>query len=201
MALVSGLPPPLSCRAPGHQRNPHAGVLSCFERFAASPGPCHPLDGSLLLCPHILPILPLAAGDGRAVLLVRAFARGGLGVPTLTRARLREPVPADRWRAQRQRRRWGPVLWEEPGKGLAVCSHRTIQRPPRALHWHGGLGPAPTHPHRTRAALQGFLALRAVCAPPGGSARAPRGPPVPAGVLRRGACARGRRHTSGHPSA
>jgi hypothetical protein len=79
-ALVSGLHPQLSFLDHVHKLNPNECVLGCLERFKPQHGPCHPLYTSMILLHHIIQILHLADGDGRAVLRVIAFDGGFIGV-------------------------------------------------------------------------------------------------------------------------
>jgi hypothetical protein len=95
-ALVSVLHPHLSLLDHVHELNPNEGVLGGLERFKPQHGPCHPLDTSMILFHHIIQILHLADGDGRAVLLVIAFDRGFIGVTAVNGDHFGEPVAADR---------------------------------------------------------------------------------------------------------
>src|SRR5216683_7236534 len=70
-------------------------------------GPCHPLYTSMILFHHIIRILHLADGDGRAVLLVIAFDRGFIGVTAVNGDHFGEAVAADR-------------LLQKPERGLCV---------------------------------------------------------------------------------
>jgi hypothetical protein len=51
----------------------------------------------MILFHHIIQILHLADGDGRAVLLVIAFDRGFIGVTAIDGNLFRDTVPADRF--------------------------------------------------------------------------------------------------------
>src|SRR5215510_11954713 len=96
----------------------HERILGCLERFKPQHGPCHPLDTSMILFHHIIQILHLADGDGRAVLLVITFDRGCIGVTAVNGDHFGEPVAADRLLQKPERRLCVAVLCQQKGNGL-----------------------------------------------------------------------------------
>jgi hypothetical protein len=73
------------------------------------------------------------------VFLVIAFDSGFIGVTTVNRDRLGEPVTADRFLEKLQRRLFVPLLGAQKVDGLALLVHSTIEILPLAFDFHVGL--------------------------------------------------------------
>ena len=192
-ALVSGLPPPLSCLAHVHACAASHWGLGCSACGAPHQRPREPFACALRLRHALVAGWPLTAPDGAPGLCVLARAGRCLGGPADTRPRLREPVLAARQRAQPSRRRLGPGLRGQQGHRRAVWGDGPRPLPPRALHFHS---PAPPGAYCSSPAAGGRArrppAAGCLGSPTGGGSRERRGARVRAGVLRRGAGARAR---------
>jgi hypothetical protein len=87
----------------------------------------------MVLFYDIIQIVHLPDGDGRAVLFVRAFDGGFIGVTAVHGDRLRDSVPADRLLQKPQRGLCIPMLGEQKVNGLAVLIYLPIPIAPLTL--------------------------------------------------------------------
>ena len=120
----------------------------------------------MVLLHDIVSIFHLTDGDGCAVGLVVAFDGGFIGVTVVDGHGVRETIAADGLLQKPQRGCCIPVLREEKVNGLAVFIHRTIQIPPRSLHFDVRLVHPPAAPDRPLPTMKRLCQLGALFADP-----------------------------------
>src|SRR5262249_5343152 len=117
----------------------------------------------MLLLHHSLEILHLADRDRGAVLLMVALDRGCMGVAAVTGDGLRQPITADGFLQEPERRLFVPVLRQENVNGLAVFLHGARAIAPLTLHCDACLVHTPAHPYRPLAPMERLFEQGTVC--------------------------------------
>ena len=153
-AFVSGLDHQLFLLDHMHELDPNECVLGCLERFASQHGPCHPLDGSMILLHDVVEVFHLTDDDGGAVGLVVALDSGFIGVAAVNRNFLGDPLTADSFLQKPKRRLCIAMLGKQKVNRLAVFVYGTVEIVLLALDLDVGLIQAPAHPHRTLAPME-----------------------------------------------
>jgi hypothetical protein len=132
----------------------------------------------MILCHHVVQRLHLVDFDHGAVCLMVAFDRRFIGLAPIDGHLLGDPVAADRWRENAERRLGIPVLREQHVNGLPGRIDGALEIAPLLFDPNVRFVQAPAAPHRALTAVAGLFQEGAVLQDPALDGRVVDGHPT-----------------------